>query len=196
MKDFSAKALATKFYQRPTVVVSRDLLGKLLIHDTVDGTAAGRIVETESYLFQNDPACHASRGETGRNKAMFGKPGHAYIYLIYGIHYCFNAVTAPEGVGEAVLIRALEPTYGLSLMARRRGMESIKQLTSGPGKLCQALAIDKNQNGVDLTSGALYIADDGYVPGEITTATRIGISVAVDLPLRFYLTGNPFVSRK
>ena len=190
------KRLQLSFYQEPTVDMARALLGKLLVHKTGDGTTAGRIVETEAYLFYNDPACHAARGETPRNKAMFAQAGTAYVYLIYGIHYCFNVVTGSIGEGEAVLVRALEPVLGLELMAKRRGTDVSKQLASGPGKLCQAMAINSKHNGTDLTCGSLYLADDGNEPEEIIATTRIGISVATDLPLRFYVSGNPYVSRK
>ncbi|MBS4030095.1 MAG: DNA-3-methyladenine glycosylase [Clostridiales bacterium] len=190
------KHLSTKFYRRPTPEIARTLLGKVLVHHTVEGITAGRIVETEAYLFRDDPACHAARGRTRRNDAMFGPPGTAYVYLIYGMYYCFNVVTATEGEGEAVLIRALEPLQGLALMAARRGCDNERLLASGPGRLCQAMALHSGHNGVDLATEPLYLAEDSYLAGEIITATRIGISVGAELPLRFYLAGNRFVSRK
>ncbi len=190
------KNLSAEFYSRPTPDIARNLLGKVLVHHTQHGVTAGRIVETEAYLFHGDPACHAARGRTRRNEAMFGSPGTAYVYLIYGMYHCINVVTAPEGEGEAVLIRALEPMQGLPLMAMRRGCENIKMLTSGPGKLCRAMGIDLQQNGADLSKGLLYLADDGFQPGGIITSGRIGISVGAELPLRFYLDENLFVSRK
>ncbi|MCW3491172.1 DNA-3-methyladenine glycosylase [Dethiobacter alkaliphilus] len=196
MEQFLQQPLSKTFYRKPTEEVARRMLGKLLVHKSAQGITAGRIVETEAYLFHNDPACHACRGMTARNQAMFGEAGYAYVYLIYGIYYCFNVVTAPPGEGEAVLVRALEPVYGLELMAQRRKTQVKRQLTSGPGKLCQAMAIDKTLNEADLTAGPLFLADDGEEPGEIITTTRIGISVAEDLPLRFYVSGNPYVSRK
>jgi DNA-3-methyladenine glycosylase len=190
------QGLSQQFYDRPTVEVSRSLLGKILLHETAQGVTAGRIVEVEAYLFQDDPACHAARGKTIRNAAMFGPPGTSYVYLIYGMHYCFNVVTGIEGQGEAVLVRALEPLLGMDLMARRRGTNVAKQLCSGPGKLCQAMDIGPGQNGVSLADRPFYLADDGFSAEKIVTAKRIGISVGTELPLRFYLADNPYISRK
>ena len=191
--------LPQSFYARPTVEVARDLIGKELRHVTEDGVAGGRIVETEAYL-PNDPACHAHRGRTPRNAVMFGEPGVAYVYFNYGCHWLFNVVTGEEGVGTAVLIRALEPTVGIDLMRRRRkgsGRRSPRRedLTSGPGKLTQALAIDAMHYGQPLWRGALTIRNgDGDVPS-VTVSERIGIRVGTRFPLRFTLTGSPFVSR-
>lgn len=190
------KHLPINFYNRSTSEIARALLGKVLVHNTQDGVTAGRIVEVEAYLFRDDPACHAARGRTRRNEAMFGSAGTAYVYLIYGIYHCFNVVTAGEGEGEAVLIRALEPLQGLPLMVDRRGCNNEQLLTSGPGRLCQAMAIDSRQSGADLATEPLYLADDDFHTGDIITTTRIGISVGAELPLRFYLAGNRFVSRK
>ena len=187
--------LPRSFYEADTVAVARELLGKVLIHSTSEGILAGRIVETEAYL-SDDPACHACRGMTPRNRMMFGPPGHAYIYFTYGMYYCFNVVTAQEGVGEAVLIRAIEPLEGIELMMRNRNTDKLLNIASGPGKLCQAFGLDKRHNGLDLTDSDLAIIDDGYKPAEVVTATRIGISLAADLPFRFYIKGNPHVSRK
>ncbi|MCL6520330.1 MAG: DNA-3-methyladenine glycosylase [Armatimonadetes bacterium] len=188
------KPLPREFYAGNTLDVARALLGKVLVHITDDGTIAGRIVETEAYLC-NDPACHASRGETARNSVMFGEPGHAYVYFTYGMHFCFNAVTGPKGVGEAVLIRAAEPLDGIEIMAEKRGTDDIINLANGPGKLCRAFGLDRRHNGRDLTLSKLFITDDGYVPAEIVTATRIGIRLATDKPWRFYIAGNPYVSK-
>lgn len=186
--------LPRNFYARETVAAARDLLGCILVHNAPDGPAAGRIVETEAYI-QGDPACHAFRGETPRNRVMFGPPGHAYVYFIYGMYYCFNTVTAPAGVGEAVLIRALEPLEGIPLMRRRRGRDRLKDLCSGPAKLVQALGIAREHNGADLTRNPLFVLK-GDAREKILAATRVGIREGADLPLRFYLEGNPFVSRK
>jgi len=188
--------LAKCFYEKPTIEVARSLLGKILVHAGEPGLAAGRIVETEAYLFHNDPACHAARGKTGRNASMFGPPGKAYVYLVYGLHCCFNVVTGKAGEGEAVLVRALEPLSGLDLMVSRRGTFQKRLLASGPGRLCQALAIGLAQNGADLSAGSLYLAEDGYPEAQTVTTGRVGIAVAAELPLRFYLAGNCFVSRK
>ncbi|HLP41136.1 MAG TPA: DNA-3-methyladenine glycosylase [Fibrobacteria bacterium] len=193
------RALTRAFFDHDTVSVARNLLGTVLTHDSPEGRTAGRIVETEAYL-RDDPACHAARGPTPRNAPMFGPPGRAYIYLIYGMYRCFNVVTAPKGVGEAVLIRALEPLEGLDLMARRRGTTEARALCSGPGKLAIALGIVPSLNGADLRTGALRLLPDVSYPwdgpGEITVTTRVGITSGADLPLRFYFRGNPYISRK
>lgn len=195
----AAKPLTAAFFDRGTVSVARALLGTVLIHDSPEGPAAGRIVETEAYL-REDPACHAARGRTPRNAPMFGPPGRSYIYLIYGMYRCFNVVTAPEGVGEAVLIRALDPLVGVELMVRRRGTVDLRNLCSGPGKLVIALGLGAEHNDVDLGKGPVrLLAEDSHPwkgpKGRIKTATRIGITQGADLPLRFYLEGNPHVSR-
>ena len=210
---FAGKPLPPSFYSRPTIDLARALLGTVLAHDGPDGFAAGRIVETEAYLY-DDPACHAARGPTPRNQAMFGPAGRSYTYLIYGMYHCFNVVSAPTGMGEAVLIRALEPLAGLSLMAARRGTDKPKALCSGPGKLVIALGIATIPNGTDLRTGSLRIlppesfpsigtgagkaenAKGGPPQGNIKVTTRIGITQAAHLPLRFYLDGNPWISRK
>jgi DNA-3-methyladenine glycosylase len=196
MEGRYTQRLADDFYQRSTVEVARALLGKILVHEGAAGVTAGRIVEVEAYLFHNDAACHAARGQTARNAPMFGPPGTAYVYLIYGIHYCFNVVTGAEGEGEAVLVRALEPLVGLEIMAERRGTAAINKVAAGPGNLCRAMAITKEHNGHNLHDPPLYLADDGYVVSELVTTTRVGISAAADLPLRFYIAHNTFISRK
>ena len=191
----TAKALPREFYSRNTLDVARELLGKTLIHRTENGILAGRIVETEAYT-SDDPACHASRGMTPRNSMMFGEPGHAYVYFTYGMYHCFNAVTAPEGIGEAILIRAVEPTHGIDVMMRNRGITDMRNLTSGPGKLCIAFGLNKQHNGLDLTSSDLMIADGEPPESEIVATTRIGIRLAAEMPWRFYISGNPYVSKK
>lgn len=184
------------FYRGSTVEMAKKLLGTYLIHETPEGTTAGKIVETEAYLSCNDPACHAARGMTKRNAPMFGPAGTAYVYKIYGMYHCFNVVTNQEGVGEAVLIRALEPIEGIPLMQERRGKNEPKDLCSGPAKLVDALGITVDLNGSSLVHGPLKI---GYRKGDdfdIVTTTRIGISEGADLPLRFYIAGNKFISKK
>ncbi|MGI6491454.1 MAG: DNA-3-methyladenine glycosylase [Pelotomaculum sp.] len=187
--------LPRSFYEGATVDVARRLLGNILYHASPEGITAGMIVETEAYV-QGDPACHASRGMTNRNRVMFGAPGHAYVYFIYGMYYCFNVVTAPVGVGEAVLIRALEPLMGVPLMQSRRNRVLKRDLCSGPAKLVQAMGITRAHNGVDLTGNELVLCRGKAKPGAIVTTTRIGIKKGADLPLRYYLEGNPYISRK
>lgn len=179
--------LPRDFYLQDTVHIARICLGKLLVHETDEGIISGRIVETEAYLC-DDPACHASRGMTKRNAMMFGEPGHAYVYFTYGFHYCMNLVTRAEGIGEAVLLRALEPLEGIDLMKRNRGKDDPHDLCSGPGKLTKALGIDIKLNGEDLLGDKLYVIDDNTDIGEIISRPRIGIKVAIHEPWRFYPT--------
>ncbi len=201
--DSAFTPLPREFYNAPTQEVAKALLGQVLIHDKPGSQpCAGTIVETEAYLSEGDPGCHAARGKTQRNAPMYERSGTAYVYLIYGMHYCLNVVTAPEGVAEAVLIRAVMPLYGLGVMPQRRKTESIRQLCSGPAKLCQAFGIDTDQNYADLTQAPLYIsAPDGPGPADaprIVTTTRIGLAAGRgdELPLRYYLADSPFVSRR
>lgn len=192
------------FLKCSTTLAARRLLGTFVVHETDEGIAGGRIVETEAYLFRDDPACHASRGMTKRNEVMFGPAGRAYVYFVYGMYYCLNVATGKEGEGEAVLIRALEPVFGLDLMQKRRKTTDLRKLCSGPGKLVLALGVDGKNNGLCLRSGPLkvYTADsfrrDYKRNGrfDIVSTTRIGISQAKDLPLRFYIDGSPFVSKR
>jgi DNA-3-methyladenine glycosylase len=191
------KIVSPSFFQLQTETLARLLLGKKLIYETTEGLCSGIIVETEAYLNENDPACHASRGKTKRNAVMFGPPGRAYVYFIYGNHFCFNVVSGKEGKGEAVLIRALQPVDGIPIMKRRRATTELVSLTNGPGKLCQAMGITIDDNGRKLDQKPLYIAEHMHIePAEIVSTTRIGISQAKEKLLRFYLRNNHFVSRK
>lgn len=186
--------LRRRSYEGETVDVARRLLGTILAHATPEGIASGRIVETEAYLFQADPASHAYKGKTARNAAMFGPAGRAYIYFIYGMHYCFNVVTGAEGVGEAVLIRALEPLDGIPLMERRRGIHNLRKLCNGPAKLVDALGITRAQNGVSLLRGPLTIRAGSSDAHDIVVSHRVGVGAAHTLPLRFCIKGSKFLS--
>jgi DNA-3-methyladenine glycosylase len=180
------------FYDRPVLEVARDLVGCVVAH----AGSAGVIVETEAY-HDSEPACHAFVGLTRRTATLFGPPGRAYVYRSYGIHALLNAVCEPEGAGAAVLIRALEPVEGIAAMQERRGLESIRDLCSGPGKLTQALGIGLHHNGVDLARGPVRITPRPAAWREVTVAVdrRIGITKAVELPWRFCASGSPFLSR-
>lgn len=195
--------LPREFYLRPTIEVARALLGKLLVHETPQGRVSGYIVETEAYL-ENDPASHAVLREGGRwatkmtprNAPMFGPPGYAYVYFIYGNHYCVNVVTREQGVAEAVLIRAVEPAQGLELMRRRRGVRDDRQVASGPGKLTQAFGIEGSHNGADLTASSLRIAcGRDLADAQIEARPRVGVKVNREPPWRFIVAGSPWVSR-
>jgi DNA-3-methyladenine glycosylase len=211
-----ATILPREFFNRDPRTVARELLGKLLIRREGRKLLAGRIVEDEAYLGADDPAAHAYSGMTPRNAVLFGPPGHAYVYFIYGNHYCLNVSCMPEGLGEGVLLRAMEPVFGLAEMAQARGLESplshpfakaakgwgtqqLRLLSSGPGRMSEALGITRaRDNGKDLTSRGsdLWFADDGYRPARVVATPRIGIRKAVEQPLRFVVAGSPFVSAK
>jgi DNA-3-methyladenine glycosylase len=183
--------LEAAFYDRDSRQVAVELLGCVLSHHTPEGQTAGIIVETEAYR-PDDPACHAYKGPTMRNRNIFGPPGIAYVYLSYGVHKLLNVVCEPEGVGSAVLIRALHPYEGQGLMQRRRGRA--RDLCNGPGRLTQALGVDLAYDGHDLTSGSLTISDGGAPPGGIIETTRIGITRGTELPWRYLIEGNEHVS--
>jgi DNA-3-methyladenine glycosylase len=170
------------------------LIGKLLVRTLDDGVAGGRIVETEAYDI-GDPAGHAFRGMTPRNRALFLERGHAYVYLAYGTSFMLNVSSETSGIGAGVLIRAIEPTFGIRIMERNRGTERVRDLARGPGRLCAALAIDRRSDGIDLCqAGPLWLGSDGRAPDAIGQSKRIGITRAADSPLRFYVRGNRFVS--
>lgn len=189
------KRLSRRFFDRKTDVVARALLGTYLVCRTPRGIISGKIVETEAY-HENDPASHSYRGETPRNRPMFGPPGYAYVYFTYGMHWCFNVVTESDGTAGAVLIRAVEPVRGIPLMIKNRHNKDIRILTNGPAKLTQAFGIDKKYNGKDLTKGPLGIYYKEEEKFKIVRTKRIGISQAEHAMLRFYIKGNSFISVK
>lgn len=197
----AAKPVPRRFYSRSPDAVGRELLGKVLIRRYKGEELSGRIVEVEAYFGEGDPAAHAFAGKTARNAVLFGPPGRAYVYFIYGMYSCLNVSCEPDGQAGGVLFRALEPLTGQAIMARLRGLpDSAKPqlLTSGPGRLCEALEITRAEhNGLDLTDEAaeLRIVDDGFRPGSILATPRIGISKAMERPHRFLIEGNAFVSR-
>lgn len=185
------RALNTDFYLRETTAVARELIGSVLMRRTAKGILSGRIVETEAYI-SNDPANHAFRGKTRRNETMFGPPGRAYVYAIHR-YYCLNLVTQPEGVAEAVLIRAVEPIEGIDMMKRNRATDELHLLAAGPGRLCQAFAIDRTLDGASLVKGDLVVLE-GNRCSDILCAPRVGVTAGKGLPLRFFVKGSRFVS--
>lgn len=193
--------LEKPFYMQNTEAVARQLLGKILVHKVNGKYLAGRITETEAYLGIIDKACHTfDNRRTARTEAMYLPGGHSYVYLIYGMHYCFNVVTRTEKQPEAVLIRALEPLKGIKVMKRHRRLEDPLKLTTGPGKLCEAMGITKENNGQSLSSASFYIEDAPRIaPRDIIAKPRVGIPYAQEAllwPLRFYIKNNLFISKK
>jgi DNA-3-methyladenine glycosylase len=185
--------LNRQFYTRPAAVVARELLGKILVH----GAVSGRIVETEAYLGEGDGAAHSAAGLTRRTRVIFGPPGHAYVYFIYGMYDCLNIVAEREGTPGCVLIRAIEPLTGLAVMRRRRpAARRVEDLANGPGKLTRAFAITLGHNGADLTRGPITVrSPSDETPVEIAVSRRVGITKSADLPLRFFVKGSGFTSR-
>jgi DNA-3-methyladenine glycosylase len=190
--------LPRSFYSRSTLDVASDLLGKVLVRRVDRRKLAGKIVETEAYVGPHDLACHASKGHTPRTSVMFGPPGYAYIYMIYGFYFCLNVVTEPLGYPAAVLIRAVEPLENVDLMGKlRNNPEHATNIASGPGKLCMAMSIDKQLNGADLLGTTIWIEDRKLDPGPILTSARVGVDYAgeyKDKPWRFFVDGNAHVS--
>jgi len=200
--------LTAEFFNRDPRRVARALLGKLLVRKPPLGFLAGRIVETEAYLGQGDAAAHAAAGRTARNSVLFGPPGHAYVYFIYGNHYCLNVSCLPDGVPGGVLFRALEPVGGVEQMAQARGIDvvketdlkdvaSLKKISSGPGRMSEALGVTRERdNGKSMVSvrSDLRIVDDGYCVRRVMVTPRIGIVKSAERPLRYFIAGNPFVS--
>jgi DNA-3-methyladenine glycosylase len=202
------QALRPEFFTRDPRHVARDLLGKILVRRQGHQTLTARIVETEAYLGKGDPAAHSASGRTPRNAVLFGPPGCAYVYFIYGNHYCLNVSCLPDGEAGGVLFRALEPVTGIARMTQNRGLQphrsktglspaDLRRLANGPGKLTQALAITRAHNGLNLTDSTqvLYLADDGSPKPRAKTTPRIGISKATSLRLRYLIADNPFVSK-
>lgn len=194
------QVLPRSFFDRDPRLVGPDLLGKILVRRQGRKKLTARIVEVEAYLGADDPAAHASIGKTLRNAVLFGPPGHAYVYFIYGNHYCLNVSCLPDGIPGGILFRALEPVDGIEEMFLLRGIPAdsdLRRLTSGPGRLAAAFGITRQRdNGKDLTNAKsdLYIADDGSSPPEVLITKRIGIKKAVDMPFRYIVAGNRFVS--
>ena len=192
------RILPRDFYDRETEIVAREMLGAIIECRTPDGTASGMIVETEAYVGEHDPACHAAVGRTKRTAPLYGRPGLSYVYFIYGVHWCFNAVTREEGLPSAVLVRAIEPIGGIDLMRARRGRKvQGVNLTNGPGKLCEALGIDGAMNDLSLQKYPLVIrAGESLRDEEVAVGPRIGITKAADWPLRYVIRGSQWVSRR
>jgi DNA-3-methyladenine glycosylase len=190
------RILPRDFYERETEIVAREMLGAVIECRTPAGKASGIIVETEAYLGEHDPACHAAVGRTRRTAPLYARAGLSYVYFIYGVHWCFNAVTRAEGLPSAVLVRALEPLDGIALMEDRRDKPATSvNLTNGPGKLCAALGIDGSLNGLSLQRGPLVIREGSPVGDDrIVITPRIGITKAADWPLRYYVSDSRWVS--
>lgn len=197
LSGFGIKLLRS-FYEQPTVDVAKQLLGKYLVRQHPEGATVGRIVETEAYVGPQDLACHASKGRTARTEVMFGPAGHAYVYFIYGFYNMLNLVTERQDHPAAVLIRAVEPVMGLELMRARRQLDKLRDLASGPGKLCQAFAIDRSLNGADLCDDVLYVEERGELQPKIRATPRVGVDYAgkwKDKRYRFLVRDSDFVSR-
>jgi DNA-3-methyladenine glycosylase len=193
------KKLPRSFYSRSAPHVAKDLLGKILVRRIRQTTLSGKIVEVEAYLGKKDPASHAYRGKTGRNELMFGEGGHLYVYFTYGMHFCANVVTGKIDVGEAVLIRAIEPLDGIGVMKRNRRFTADRtderNLTNGPAKLCEALEIKREDNGTDLSGDKTFLIEGERPKSAIGTSTRIGITRGKEKKWRFFLKGNKWVSK-
>ena len=189
------KKLPRSFYNRPTLDVAEEILGKFIVFNSPIGKLSARIVEVEAYIGQDDPACHAARGMTKRNRPMFGPAGFSYLYLIYGMYNCLNFVTEPEGIPAAILLRGAEPNEGSDLMQQTSQKSSTSGLLSGPGKFCRAFGLTTEQNNLDLTGDLIYIESRNVEITNIKRARRVGISVGQDLLWRFYDANSTSVSK-
>lgn len=189
--------LKEDFFRRDTILVAQDLIGKIMCVNLYGKCLTGKVVETEAYLGPGDPGSHSFRGKTKRNATMFGPAGFSYVYQIYGMYFCYNVTTDQEHIPAAVLIRALEPVTGLETMSKNRRRKDVKDLLSGPGKLCQALGITKDVDGTSAIRGPVrFLLPDESTNLPIITTTRIGLNQGADLKLRFYLQNSPYISRK
>jgi DNA-3-methyladenine glycosylase len=191
-----ARKLPRRFYNRSTLEVARDLLGKRIVVDSGQGRLSASIVEVEAYVGEDDPACHAACGMTRRNEIMYGTSGFSYVYFIYGMYHCFNIVTEREGYPAAVLVRAAEPVEGLPIMLENSPNGTSETVLSGPGKFCRSLGIGLEHNGIDLTRDAVFVEDPGIPVGSIGIGPRIGIKKGVELPYRYFLIDSPSVSAR
>jgi DNA-3-methyladenine glycosylase len=189
------RKLTRSFYNRPTLEVAPDLLGKYIVYQSPVGKLSAKIVELEAYIGQDDPACHAARGRTRRNAVMFGPPGFAYIYFVYGMYYCLNFVTEPEGFPAAVLLRAAEPEAGKDIMSQLSPGNSGCDLLNGPGKFCRSFGLTREQNGLDLTGNRMYLEDRLVAVARIGQSTRIGVKNGADRQWRFYDRDSKAVSK-
>ncbi len=190
------KKLPRSFYNRPTLDVARDLLGKIIVYHSPQGKLSAKIVEVEAYIGQGDPACHAARGKTERNAVMFGEPGFTYVYFIYGMYHCLNFVTESENNAAAVLLRAAEPHEGIEIMKQNSPKSSENLLLSGPGKFCRSFGLTREHNGIDLTGEVIYIEDRADTPENIITTPRVGINHATDRNWRFCDASSGALSKK
>jgi DNA-3-methyladenine glycosylase len=189
-----SRKLPRSFYNRPTLDVARDLLGKTIVCDLPQGRLGARIVEVEAYIGEDDPACHAAPGPTARNQVMYGRPGFSYVYFIYGMYHCFNIVTERRGFPAAVLLRAAEPVEGLEVMRQNSPRSRTVTILSGPGKFCRAFGLTVKHSGVDLTGDVIYLCDAPAPESDIVNTRRVGINKGVDLAFRFFLDGSSAVS--
>ncbi len=187
--------MTRSFYARPTLEAAPDLLGKYIVYHSPAGKLSAKIVEVEAYIGQDDPACHAARGRTRRNAVMFGPPGFAYIYFVYGMYHCLNFVTEPEGFPAAVLLRAAEPVEGEKIMSRLSPGNSGCDLLNGPGKFCRSFGLTRDQNGLDLTGNQMYVEDRAVVVSQIGRSTRVGVTNGADRQWRFYDKDSDAVSK-